>query len=356
MSDLDREYRDPGSGGDSRSRQFLARLFENPENPLTWSLFLFRFRGISVRVHLFTVIYIIATLLWSIPQSNGGIGFMSLAMASLFIIVLLHEFGHCFACRWVGGEADRIVMLPFGGLALTRPPNDPRSNFITTFGGPAVNIAIIPVTTGLLLALGLASTLVFNPFAPIATLSDPAIASSSTFMFWVKVGVWWFHYINLVILAFNLLLPIFPLDGGRLVHAVVWSRTNFRKATEIAVMSGYVGAMVLFVVGLLTRSTMLMAIALFGGFSCWMERRRFMADEELAAAGYTAPFGGYEGADEGGVDPGPSRAERRRREAEERDQAELDRLLEKISAEGIGSLSRKERATLDHLSKKKRGG
>ena len=56
-------------------------------------------------------------------------------MSIYFVIILLHEFGHCFAGRWVGGEADEILMTPLGGLAFARPPKRPLPTFITVAAG-----------------------------------------------------------------------------------------------------------------------------------------------------------------------------------------------------------------------------
>ena len=140
---------DPSGSGRGGARVW-NRVFENPENPLGWSVFFCRFRGITVRVHIFTLVYIGVMLLWSIPKSNAGILYMAPAMASLFVIVLLHEFGHCFACRRTGGEADRIVMLPFGGLALAQPQQNWKSHLITTVGGPLVNVVMLPFTSAAL--------------------------------------------------------------------------------------------------------------------------------------------------------------------------------------------------------------
>jgi len=348
-------FRSGGFGGSGRGK-ILARLFENPENPLGWSFFLFVFRAITVRVHLFTVVYMIVMLLWSIPKSNAGIAYMALAMASLFIIVLLHEFGHCFACRRTGGEADRIVMLPFGGLALVRPVQSWTSHLFTTIGGPAVNVLLIPLASGALFVAGLGDHILFNPFDPVTTLAAPEFQASNSIASLGLVGLWWFHYVNLVILAFNVLLPMYPFDGGRILQALLWARTDYRKSMEVAVLAGLVGAMVLAVVGVVSKQTVLIAIALFGAWACWSERKRLRADFELVPDEIGGGDPGFGGSFDPSLADGPSPVEIRREKAEIDEQAELDRLLEKISQSGMASLSRKEKQILDRVSKKKRGG
>lgn len=344
-----------GGGGGSRGKVF-ARLLDNPENPLGWSLFMFVFKGITARIHLFTIVYIAIMLLWSIPKSNAGIAYMALAMASLFVIVLLHEFGHCFACRFSGGVADRIVMLPFGGLALIRPVQSWKSHLISTLGGPLVNVILLPLTCAALFFAGLGAHIVFNPFDPITVLASPEFSTSSTLGSLGLVGLWWFHYVNIVILGFNVLLPMYPFDGGRILQSALWARVGYRKSMEIAVNAGLVGAMVLAVIGLVGQETMIVAIALFGAWACWVERKRLRADVDLVMeqAGYGggAEYGAaYDPSLEDEIDP--KEARQQKQEADE--QAELDRILAKISATGMDSLSNKERKILDRLSKKRRG-
>ena len=104
-------------------RRFFERIFEQVDNPLGWSLKLFRFRGILVRIHIFTLVYMTGQIVGSISESSVGWIWAAIYMAWLFVLVLLHEFGHAFTCRAVGGESDRIVMAPFGGLAMVQPPH-----------------------------------------------------------------------------------------------------------------------------------------------------------------------------------------------------------------------------------------
>jgi len=71
-------------------------------------------------------------------------------MGALFVIVLLHEYGHCFAARSVGGNAEEIILTPLGGLAMAYAPHDPWARFVTVIGGPLVNVAICAICGGIL--------------------------------------------------------------------------------------------------------------------------------------------------------------------------------------------------------------
>src|SRR5437762_3545 len=97
-------------------------------NPFMWlltgSVPLFTFSGIRVRAHASLVIAMVLGLLFGyFPGSTVYDKVLGATM--LFLVVLLHEFGHCFTARWVGGEADDILMTPLGGLAFARAPRRP---------------------------------------------------------------------------------------------------------------------------------------------------------------------------------------------------------------------------------------
>lgn len=344
-----------GTSGGGRWSRFFSRMVENPDNPAGWSLFLFRFRAIEVRIHFATVLFMISMLLYAIPKDGPGIAYMLASMVALFVVVLLHEFGHCFACRAVGGEADRIVMLPFGGVALAMPPQEWRANLVTTLGGPGVNAAILLLTSTALTLLGAADAIIFNLLKPSTIfIGVPQFNPSWPFSFLLAL-----HVTNVYILLFNLALVIFPFDGGRIVQALMWARIGYRRATEYAVNIGFVGAMVLGIVAaFVLEEVVLVLIALFGGFACWAERQRLRAELDLAGQG---------GAFGAGHDPLMARIRREERDAQAaqrklereqkrtaQDEQELDRLLSKISASGIGSLSAAEKRALARLSKQKR--
>jgi hypothetical protein len=136
----------------------------------------------------------------------------------------------------------------------------------------------------------------------------------------------------------------------------MWRSMGWRRASEIAVMVGFVGAMLLAVAGLFTESAMLVLIAVFGAATCWIERRRIRGEVEMAAEGLTTGGGPGDAEDDLLIERPPSRSELRRAEAIREEQEELDRLLAKISASGKDSLTRSERKTLDRISKNKRTG
>jgi len=324
------------------------------DDPLSWSVSLGRYAGITVRVHLFFLIFVAAQLLraaFAAPASGGGtslgMGPMLVLLACLWWSVLLHEVGHCFAARAGGGEADDILMWPLGGLANCRPVSSPMAHLATAAGGPLVNLAMLAV---LMPSLGLFSgqwvgVAVPNPLH-LGGLDEVDHSWGLTTLFLL---VW----CNLVLLLFNL-LPAFPFDGGRILQAVLWTRVGYAPAMRIAVRIGYVAAIALAVAGFALQELMLVAVAIFAGISCWLMMRRL---------DFTQQTLGFEpaGEDDGVGRPDPVEdAEERRRVAEEArrvaDAAQLDRILQKINDSGLRSLSARERKILHEATERRRRG
>ena len=374
LTKSDGHDKQPGGFNDSlyeRLGRWWSGLWRQGDNPLNWAIPLFRTAGISVRLSLLYVAFAAVELVRA--GFAGSIMHVALAMISLLALVVLHEFGHCFACRAVGGEADDVLLWPLGGLASCNPPFSWRAHFWTTAGGPLVNVALTPIFVLGLLAAGVPGTVLyqFNPLSPLAAQIDFTMS-------WAQRGLWWLYYTNLVLLAFNVIVPMFPMDGGRLWQAVLWNRMGYRRSMGIAVNVGFVSAVALGMTGLYTQNNMLVGIAIFGGITCYSERQRLAAMTGGAGSGEAAePWaspspGSWRSGGDTSDDMETAEAERaaeraaekaaekRRREAErtaaeqaER-QVEIDRILAKIKATGMGSLSGKEKKMLQQETETKR--
>src|SRR4051812_34588351 len=183
------------------------------------SLRFFRFRGIQVYVHW-------VWFLWAFYQIStrsraySSLGWNIAEYLSLFVIVLLHEFGHAFACRQTGGQADEIVLWPLGGIAFVQPPPRPGAELWSIAAGPLVNVVLFPVLMGAV-ALCDASGL---------TARVPDLRQL-LFMLW---------RINQGLLFFNL-LPIFPLDGGQILRSLLWFRLGAGRSLQVAALIGLIG-------------------------------------------------------------------------------------------------------------------
>jgi len=217
-----------------------------------WTLKVGRVFGIQVKLHLLFVVYIVVELLRAVPHGRESVGWTALYLGMLFLSVLLHEFGHCYAAIRVGGSASSVLMWPLGGLAYVDAPRTPRAEFIVAAGGPAVNV---------ILALGSGAALAVLGQMPGLRIW-PAAGDGALMMF---------YGINVGLLVFNL-LPAFPFDGGRMMRALLWARVGFERATLAAVNVGRVAAVLLGIFALYHGEFVLFALALFALTSCEQER------------------------------------------------------------------------------------
>jgi Zn-dependent protease/predicted RNA-binding Zn-ribbon protein involved in translation (DUF1610 family) len=167
---------------------------------------------------------------------------------ALFLIVLLHEFGHSLACRSVGGKADRIVLWPLGGVAFVDPPPRPGPTLWSIAAGPAVNVMLAPILIGLWLfasSAGWAASMP-NGYTFIKDLRD----------------------INLVLLIFNM-FPIYPLDGGQILQSLLWFVLGRARSLMVSAVIGFAGAAGLVLVALLLKAPMLWVMTAFIVLNCW---------------------------------------------------------------------------------------
>jgi Zn-dependent protease/predicted transcriptional regulator len=212
---------------------------------MKWSTRIGRFAGIDVYVHTTFLILIgwVALIHWqtgrSVAAAVEGVAFV----LALFVCVVLHEFGHALTARRFGIKTRDITLLPIGGLArLERMPDDPRQELWVAIAGPAVNVVI---------ALALFAILqVTGTLAPLGTLG---VAGGS---FLERLML-----VNVFLVGFNM-LPAFPMDGGRVLRAVLAIRMDYTRATQIAANIGQGMAFLFGLLGLFF-NPFLVFIALF---------------------------------------------------------------------------------------------
>lgn len=328
----------------------------------TWSLTVFRsVFGIRVRVSLFLILLYVSLLIKA--SYDGVFVYGMLALTVLFGVVLLHEFGHCFGCRAVKGEADDILMWPLGGLAYCRPPHQPMESLITVVAGPAVNLALCLLTLVIMTFSGNLSSDLLYPWS----LQTSANAYFTGDYFGLVVSL--IFETSYILLLFNL-LPIYPLDGGRALQCFLWMRMSHARATLIATTIGMWGAGILGAFGLWYNEMLVAVVALFCFFDARKERLQTLQQEDITENEFGYDFSqGFTSLERSSApEPGQQRAgflgdlgtkintwsEERRQKESDRLEAELDRILEKIHESGLNSLSKQEKRTLTEASKKRR--
>lgn len=216
------------------------------------SLTLFTIKGIDIRLHItFPLI-----LLWAAFQfgqmfgSWSGALFGVVAITILFVLVTLHELGHSFAARMYGIPVKQIVLSPIGGVAqLMRMPDKPGQELVVAVAGPAVNVVIAILMAAVAVPLGIGSDTLLSGISGLAGTTAVALFA------YVFVS-------NLILAAFNL-IPAFPMDGGRILRALLALRIDYARATKVAAGVGRVFAVLFGIYGLMTGSFFLIIIAFF---------------------------------------------------------------------------------------------
>jgi len=205
------------------------------------SIRLFRIAGIDVFLHWsWFLIAIYEVQVWR-SVFNSPI-WAVLLYIGLFVLVTMHEFGHALACRQVGGRADRIVLLPLGGIAFVSPPPRAGAMLWSIAAGPLVNLLLVPILTFILHSAGRGGLMSTNPDAYLVLL--------------------WIRRINLGLLLFNL-LPIYPLDGGQILRAVLWFPLGQIRSLFIATAVGFAGGIALALVAIWQQSIWIGFMAFF---------------------------------------------------------------------------------------------
>lgn len=190
---------------------------------LGWSINLFRVFGIQLAIHV-SFLLLLAYFGWEGWQEAGATGALwSLLVVTLFFgCVVLHELGHSLTARRYGVQVPRILLMPIGGMAeFDRIPRQPAAELLITIAGPAMNFVLVAVLL----------PLVWHDLW--SEQSVPAYGSQMT-LIQLALG-------NLVMGTFNL-LPVFPMDGGRILRALLARKMDYLKATRRAVVIGKIAA------------------------------------------------------------------------------------------------------------------
>lgn len=221
---------------------------------MSWSIKLFRVRGIDVKVHLtFALILIWAAYRWSGSTGAGlqGALFGVVATLLLFAAVTLHELGHSFQALKYGVKVRDITLLPMGGLAqMEEMPEKPKQELAIALAGPLVNFAIAALLIGLGVLLQIQ-----------AVLTLPELYRSLGEANWAGLLAY-LTSANLMLGLFNL-IPAFPMDGGRVLRALLAMKLDYGKATAIAARIGQGLALLLGLWGFTSGSYTLVLIAIF---------------------------------------------------------------------------------------------
>ena len=187
-------------------------------------------------------------------------------LITLFFVVVLHEYGHALTAKKYGIQTKDILLSPIGGIArMVKFPEEPIKEFYIAIAGPMVNLVLAIFTAVLLLICGIDLIPTRDPFYLILT--------------------WWgalqmFLVINVVLFAFNL-IPAFPMDGGRVLRALLSTKLGKYKATNVASYIGQSLAIGFFVFGLLQQQFVLLFIGIFIFLQAYAERKVIRTEHRM---------------------------------------------------------------------------
>ncbi|MFA6142564.1 MAG: site-2 protease family protein [Candidatus Omnitrophota bacterium] len=202
------------------------------------SIKLFTVFGISINIHITFFLLLLLVL-------PGGIKWVVLVIG-VFFFVTIHELCHSLVAKRYGVKVKEITLLPIGGVAsMSKIPDRPVQELYISLAGPLSNIVVIVLFYYPLKYL-LGPEVLFHP------LSTATWALTFAYMYWI----------NLILAGFNL-LPAFPMDGGRVLRAILANWLGYQKATQIAANLGHLFALAFAYLGIIQYNIILIVIAIF---------------------------------------------------------------------------------------------
>src|SRR5262249_17961518 len=211
---------------------------------MSWSLGIGRIAGTAVPVHLTFLLFLVWIWAASCVPGGGPAAWSGLTfLVLLFLCVLAHEFGHIFTARAFGIPTPDVTLLPIGGVArLERIPEEPGQEFLVAIAGPAVNV-VIAIALIVFAGADLGSRYLTTGESAAVPMVD-RLAS-----------------VNLFLALFNM-IPAFPMDGGRVLRALLAIKLGHTRATQVAATIGQWFAFALGFIGLFS-NPLLIFIAIF---------------------------------------------------------------------------------------------
>ena len=222
----------------SRSRGYLIYFM------LGWSINLFRIRGIQLSVHLsFLLLLAYVAQVGYADSGSAGIFWNTALLLACFTCIVLHELGHSFTARHYGIGVRRILLMPIGGMAeFEEIPREPKRELLMTVAGPAVNFVLAALLYPIV-----------RPFLNRTTGNWPlSLSELGCALFWWNIGMGCFN-----------LVPVFPMEGGRILRALLAIKLPYVRATFWAATVGKILAVLGFGIGLYFHQYLLVVLLTF---------------------------------------------------------------------------------------------
>jgi Zn-dependent protease len=229
--------------------------------------------GVPIKIHS---TFLLIPLLVVMQHGFGNwfrVGFLVAWVLGIFFCVLLHEFGHVLMARYFGIHTRDVTLYPLGGVArLENLTEEPHEELLIAIAGPAVNVVIAILLTPVFIAAVATKVLILpDPTGISAADGTWSVMANFVFLLWLS---------NIGLVLFNL-IPAFPMDGGRVLRALLTLGMGFLKATEVAVWIGTGIAFLLGLWGLLSGNFMLVIVAAFVVLAGQVELQGIRRREEM---------------------------------------------------------------------------
>lgn len=320
----------------------LSRIIGEGESPAWWGVPVASVGGCQIRVHLVTPVYALAAVahaLWN----DLGLPFVLLGLVALALVVVVHEAarGHALV-RWSKLHPVDVTIWPLGGVWRFHEEDTAPA------GGRAALVGLAAVAGCMMIFGGLVVGFAPSGARLLLEFLWPALALGSlqgggTFQTLALIGAWQAYAMSVYVLLANL-LPMLPLDAALVLRA---RRPARGRHDAVAAWGLGIGA-ALVVAGMVTGLTAMALLGMCGAVVCWFEWQssRFAVDP-AGVDRWRAALGDPDERHERSGPANPISAE---------DREQVERVLAKISAEGINSLTRSERRLLHEATERLRGG
>lgn len=363
----------------------IGRLGGRWDDPLQWAVPIGTYWGVSWKIHLLFLFYGLVQLARSFVPIKGHVAqadtvFILIGISALFFVAFIHELARALVCRIIGGDVVQIIMWPLGGINTHYNPKQWLGQLISNVSGPCANLLVcIILTPYLIFLVGNWEYVIFNPLTPWSVYAQWSISSPTLIMKWL----WWINYTSMAMLIINI-LPMYPLDGSYILHALLWQKLRYRRALEISTITGYLISTLLTIIGLITEAPLIVCFALIGWFLCWQQRRSLAfiegqedvfdddainnlpteyPDESINTALPNSPDNSNNDhsiinypENELSHDSIPYEYQRSDQILKESEEIELDRILKQISESGLKSLTTAEQDLLKRATNRRKHG
>lgn len=245
---------------------------------MSWSLKILTIRGIPIRIHASFLLVLVLAAVSGLTNSRGdwlrSSAFTVVSVLLLFVCVALHELGHSLVAQRYGVQVQDITLWPIGGVArIARLPAKPYQEFLMTAAGPATNLVLA------LLFGALAFTWI-GPDQLLRLAASPRTLNRFLASQAIQPLVLLLAVNNLILALFNL-IPAFPMDGGRILRALLAVFLPFGRATQLAALLGQALAVLMVIAGFRMPNYLVALVGVFVFLAAWQERRQTLMIESL---------------------------------------------------------------------------